>query len=67
MNVKHDILVRKLEKCFKNSWNIFVLPLGQPDPVRNCSIETLHNLNIKIQCISGTSGGLEQQFLLKVI
>ena len=44
-----------------------ILPLGQPDPVRNCSIETLHNLNIKIQCISGTSGGLEQQFLLKVI
>ena len=43
------------------------LPPGQPDPVRNCSIETLHNLNIKIQCISGTSGGLEQQFLLKVL
>ena len=71
MNVKDDnVLFRKPEKCSKNSWTLFYtffLPLGQPDPVRNCTIETLHNLNIKIQCISGTSGGLEQQFLLKVI
>ena len=42
------------------------LSIGLPDPVRNCSIDTLNNLNIRIQCIPGTSGGLEQQFQLKV-
>jgi len=34
--------------------------------VKNCSIETLATLDIRIQCKAGTSGGLEQHFLLKV-
>ena len=37
-----------------------------PDSVKNCSLKTLKSKDIKITCIPGLSGGLEQRFVLKV-
>lgn len=41
-------------------------PGDLPDSVKNCSLKTLKSKDIKITCIPGLSGGLEQRFVLKV-
>ena len=52
--------------CFNFHKETHLYILGLPDSVKNCSLKTLKSMAIKITCIPGLSGGLEQWFVLKV-
>ena len=60
------IFGRQMAKIEKQIFTEIPFLSGVPDQVTNCTIKTLSDMNIRIECIPGTSGGLEQQFLLRV-
>ena len=43
------------------------MPVGKPDPVLNCSITSVYEDTVQINCAPGNSGGLEQKFNMEVV
>ncbi|KAK7072464.1 hypothetical protein SK128_012310 [Halocaridina rubra] len=42
-----------------------IVPAGKPDPPGNCTVSQKTRISVRINCISGNSGGLKQFFFLQ--